>query len=149
MASRLALGITTFDTKKVKKLRKTMIKNAGIRALYILTPEALSATISYDSERFPNVIKLDSNTAKGKAIGIKSAREKNKSRATTCHSNPLPTRSSMYFQRNSIKNKNIEMKKVPRKGPIKAFTTRRLIFFMSTDGLLLNSKQCSKKTKRR
>lgn len=100
-----------------------MMTKAGARARYMLIPEAFKATISYDSDKLPKVIKLESKTARGKAIGIKSAKEKNNKRATTCHSKPLPTRSSMYFQRKSIKNKNIEMKKVPRNGPINAFMT--------------------------
>jgi hypothetical protein len=36
----------------------------------------------------------------------------------------------MYFHRNNIRNKNIEMKKVPRKGPMNALTTKRFIFFI-------------------
>lgn len=107
-----------------------MMRKAGLSERYILTPEALSATISYDSAKFPNVIKLDNKTESGNAIGIRSAREKKIRRATTCQSKPLPTRSSMYFQRKSIRNRNIDIKNVPKKGPIKALTTRRLIFFM-------------------
>ena len=37
------------------------------------------------------------------------------------------------------------MKKVPKKGPINARTTRRFIFFMPLNDLLILSKPCSKK----
>ena len=105
---------------KIKEKTNPGARNAGKGAV----------TANADSDKLPKVIKLERRTDRGNAIGIKSAMAKNNSLTTTCHSKPFPIKSSMYFHRNNIKNKNIEIKKVAKKGPIKAFIIKRFTFFI-------------------
>jgi hypothetical protein len=75
------------------------------------------ATNSKLSERFPKVIRPATMIVRGMAMGTKSAKEKNISLANKSGAMPLPTSSSINFQRNCIKNRNIDKKKVTAKGP--------------------------------
>jgi len=64
------------------------------------------ATSSKLSDRFPNVINPATITVIGSAIGTRSANERKISLNKARVGIPFPTSSSMYFQRNCIKNKN-------------------------------------------
>jgi hypothetical protein len=75
------------------------------------------ATNSKLSDRFPKVIRAATMTVRGKAIGTKSANESPINFNMTPVGMPFPTSSSMYFQRNCIKNKNKLSTKVTMNGP--------------------------------
>lgn len=61
----------------------------------------------------------DSNTARGNAMGTRLAEVYISNSAITGNSRPLPTKSSMYFQRNCINSTNTTMKNVSMNGPRK------------------------------
>jgi hypothetical protein len=63
--------------------------------------------------------------ASGKASGTSPKDAYVSNSATIFHSNPLPTKSSMYFHRNCISRINTQMKKVIKKGPRKLLITNR------------------------
>ena len=63
---------------------------------------------------------IDENKrAKGKAMGTQNNITSPTSFITVKKSNPLPTRSSMYNQKNCMVNTNNEMAKAAKNGPIK------------------------------
>ena len=78
-------------------------------------PLAFMDTNSKLSDRFPKVIKPATITVIGSAIGTKSANESPINFSNTRVVMPLPTNSSMYFQRNCIKNRNKLSKNVTAK----------------------------------
>jgi hypothetical protein len=57
--------------------------------------------------------------ARGRAIATLVAEAYISSWSMTCHSKPLPIRSSMYLNKNNINKMNITIKKVTIKGLIK------------------------------
>lgn len=70
------------------------------------------------------VIIEESNIANGKARGTIVAAKYAAKRITIKNPRPLPTKSSIYNQKNCITNTNTAMKNVAIKGPINAFTIR-------------------------
>ena len=81
-------------------------------------PADLMAISSLCSARLPNVIMELSKTANGKAIGTKLADAYDNNSSIIRISNPFPTKSSMYFQRNCIKSRKMAIKKVNTNGPM-------------------------------
>ena len=94
-------------------------------------PADFMATISKVSPRLPNVIMDDSSKAKGKAIGIKVAATYKINFSMIIASNPLPTKSSMYSQKNCMMSTKMEIKKVAKNGPIKALIMSMSSFFIT------------------
>ena len=93
--------------------------NKGLMKRSKEIPADLIATNSKLSPRFPNVIIDDIKIDRGKANGIAVAVTYAVSFRIFEKSNPLPTKSSMYFQKNCITKMNRVMKKVAMNGPIK------------------------------
>ena len=86
-------------------------------------PDAFIAIISKVSPRFPKVIMLDKSIASGSAKGIQLTTTKPINFNSKKKFNPLPTISSKYNQKNcSVKTKTA-IKKVAKKGGIKALIT--------------------------
>lgn len=80
-------------------------------------PEAFMAVNSMNSPKFPKVIKDESSTARGNANETIVAETNINSLPIIIHSNPLPTRSSTYFQTNCMSRIKREIKNVSTKGP--------------------------------
>ena len=80
-------------------------------------PADLIATSSKLSPKLPKVMMEEISMASGSASGIAVAVTYNVSSKMLARSRPLPTRSSMYFQKNCITNTNSVMKKVAINGP--------------------------------
>ena len=78
------------------------------------------ATSSKLSPSFPNVIIDESKMAIGNARVTNVALAYNKNLKRMVNSKPLPTRSSIYFQRICITKTNSVTKNVTIKGPMKA-----------------------------
>ena len=84
-------------------------------------PADLMATNSKLSPRFPKVMMDENNNANGNAV-VKVVAETNPiSSKMVNKSNPLPTRSSMYSQKNCIVSTKVEIVSAAKKGPMKAF----------------------------
>ena len=92
-------------------------------------PPAFIATSSYFSPKLPIVMIEANSTAIGNAIGTKVAEAYISSSAITPNSNPLPTKSSIYFHTNCISSTNTAMANVSNSGPRKDFSMSRSIFF--------------------
>ena len=73
----------------------------------------------------------DSRMARGRARGMAVAVTYPVSSRMALNSNPLPTRSSMYFQKNCITSTNNVTKKVAMKGPMKACRMSLSSFFIN------------------
>src|SRR5438046_3748787 len=95
-------------------------KNRGRINLNKEMPEDLMATNSKFSPSFPNVIIEDNKIAMGNASVTKVALAYTKNFPSVSASNPLPTRSSIYFHKVCIIKTNRVIKNVTMKGPIKA-----------------------------
>mgnify|MGYP006940268454 CR=1 FL=1 len=84
-------------------------------------PAAFMAMSSKLSPRLPKVMMEENNNAKGNAV-VKVLTDTNPiSCKMVRKSNPLPTKSSMYSQKNCIVSTKVEMVSAAKKGPIKAF----------------------------
>jgi len=109
-------------------INRPMKTNVGLKILKREIPLAFNATSSKLSDKFPNVINPATIMVKGNAIGTKSANDKKISFTMTKAGIPLPTSSSMYFQRNCIKNRNKLNTNVTKNGPMKERNTSTSIF---------------------
>ena len=100
--------------KKIVKINKgRMNRTSGI-------PAALMATSSKLSPKFPKVMMEEKSKAKGRAV-VKVLTETSPTNCKMVNkSNPLPTKSSMYSQKNCIVSTKVEIVSAARKGPIKA-----------------------------
>jgi hypothetical protein len=94
-------------------------------------PADLIATNSKLSPRFPNVMIDDIKIDRGKANGIAVAVTYAVSFMILEISNPFPTKSSMYFQKNCITKMNRVMKKVAMNGPMKDLRMSLSSFFIT------------------
>ncbi len=86
-----------------KKAKTTQIKVKTVSGRinrHNETPPDLMAVNSKNSPKFPNVINVASKMANGKAMGTKDTEAKDINLRMRKVSNPLPTKSSTYFQRN-------------------------------------------------
>ena len=102
----------------------------GIITLRKEMPPALMAMSSYFSPKLPIVMMEAKRTAMGNAIGTNVAEAYKSSWAMTLNSNPLPTKSSIYFQTNCISSTNTAMANVSRSGPKKDFNISLSSFFI-------------------
>lgn len=81
-------------------------------------PDDLIATNSNDSPRLPKVMIEEINKASGKASGTQVIATTPIRYMSVLKSNPLPTKSSIYNQKNCMINTNSDIRKVAIKGPI-------------------------------
>jgi hypothetical protein len=98
-------------------------------------PADFIATSSYVSPRLPKVMSEESKTASGRANGTKAALWYMINSKIIPALNPLPTKSSMYNQKNCNTNTKSVMKKVATKGPTNALVIS-LSSFLNTEPLL-------------
>ncbi len=99
-------------------------RSRGIPADFIATNSKLSPNA-------PKVMIEESKRARGKARGTMEAAYKPMSLATIEKSSPLPTRSSIYNHRNCMTNTNNAIKKVAKKGPVKALIINESSFLIT------------------
>lgn len=116
-----ATGIMLFANKNEIPAISIDTKNSGCIKRSKGMPADLIATNSKLSPRLPKVIIDDNSKASGKASGTQLIATRPVKWANVPMSNPLPTRSSIYNQKNCITSTNSAMKKVAKKGPIKDF----------------------------
>ena len=83
------------------------------------------------SPKFPKVIMEENSNDRGSAVGIQKSVTNPTSFKTVNKSNPLPTKSSMYNQKNCMVNTNMEILKAAIKGPTKALMIRMSSFFIT------------------
>ena len=81
-------------------------------------PNEFIAVNSEFSDSWPVNIIDDNKIANGSAIGIKVMLEYHSNSIMIYHSNPLPIKSSIYFQRNCINRIAITIENVRKKGRI-------------------------------
>ena len=114
---------------------KTETTSNGLMKRSKEMPADFIATNSKLSPRLPNVmiedIKIDNGNANGIAVAVTYA----VSLRMFEKSNPLPTKSSMYFQKNCITRINRVMKKVAMNGPMKDLSISLSSFFITVCGL--------------
>lgn len=95
-------------------------------------PADLIATSSKLSPRLPKVMIDESSNASGNASGTQLTATRPIKRESVIMSSPLPTKSSIYSQKNCITNTNNAMKKVAKKGPMKDFIINLSSFLITT-----------------
>ena len=83
-------------------------------------PAALIAINSKLSPRFPKVIIDENNKARGKAVVMVLTQTNPINFSMVKRSKPLPTKSSMYNQKNCMVSTKVEIASAAKKGPIKA-----------------------------
>ena len=83
-------------------------------------PADLMAMSSKLSPRFPNVMIEEKSKAKGMAVVNMLIDTRPTNFKMMNVSNPFPTKSSMYSQKNCMVSTNIEIVNAAKKGPIKA-----------------------------
>ena len=83
-------------------------------------PAALIAISSKLSPKFPNVMMEEKSKANGKAVVIVLTETNPINSKMVKISKPLPTKSSMYSQKNCMVSTNVEIVSAAKKGPIKA-----------------------------
>ena len=105
------------EKKNAPMLMKIVTKTNGIIIRGREIPADFIASNSLFSPKFPSVISDARSVAKGSAMGTSPAEAYTSNSTITFHSSPLPTKSSIYFQRNCIKRMNMAMKKVITSGP--------------------------------
>ena len=94
-------------------------------------PADLMATSSNDSPKLPNVIMEESNKANGSASGTQVIVTSPVSLANVKKSRPLPTKSSMYNQKNCITSTKSATRNVAKNGLIKAFIIKESSFLIT------------------
>ena len=100
-------------------------------------PIEFRAVNSDFSDKFPVSIIEANKTDKGRAMGINVIVEYHNSSRIIYHSNPLPIKSSIYFQRNCINKMVMTIEKVRKNGRIKAEKINFLNIFKSNPILKL------------
>jgi hypothetical protein len=129
LADTNAMPVINIDTTK----RGRINLNKGI-------PADLIATNSNVSPRLPKVMIDESNIANGKAKGTAVADTYIISLSMVNVSKPLPTKSSIYSQKNCITNTNNDIKKVAKNGPIKDRIINVSSFFITLSFLYITTK---------
>lgn len=120
---KFATGIILLAKKNATILKMIVTINTGRIKRINGTPADLMATNSKVSPNLPNAIMDDSKSANGNASGTHVTATNEVRYAKVPRSRPLPTRSSMYNQKNCRIKTNKEMRKVARNGPIKERNT--------------------------
>ena len=105
--------------KKARPLKKTVITTSGRIKRMSGMPAALIATSSNDSPKFPKVMMEEKSSANGSAMGTHDNVTRPIKYKRVGRSNPLPTKSSMYNQKNCMVSTNNEIRKAPINGPMK------------------------------
>ena len=109
----LANKKATPERNRVNINKGRMNRTSGI-------PAALIAMSSKLSPRFPNVMMEENNNDKGRAV-VKILTDTKPINCKIVHrSNPLPTKSSMYNQKNCMVSTKVVIRSAAKKGPIKA-----------------------------
>ena len=112
-------GIILLENKKAIPAKKMVNKNSGRIKRISGIPAALMAMSSKLSPKFPKVMIEEKSKAKGRAV-VKVLTE---TRPTNCkivrRSKPLPTKSSMYNQKNCMVSTKVEIVSAAKKGPMK------------------------------
>ena len=111
-------------TSKAKINKGRMKRSSGI-------PEDLMATNSNDSPRFPKVMIAEKSNERGRAVGIQNNVTSPTSLPMVGKSRPLPTRSSIYNQKNCMVSTKTEIEKAATNGPIKDLMMRISSFFIT------------------
>ena len=106
-----------------------MNTNKGRSILLNDSPEDLSAVSSLFSAKLPVVMMEESKTVSGNARGIKPALMYTINSRITLNPNPLPIKSSMYFQKNCIRRMNKDTSRVATKGPKNDFKLNKYSLF--------------------
>lgn len=112
-------GIILLANKNASPLKKIVITTSGRMNLTSGMPAALMATSSKDSPKFPKVMMEEKRSANGSAMGTHDNVTRPIKYKRVGRSNPLPTKSSMYNQKNCMVSTNNEIRKAPINGPIK------------------------------
>ena len=109
-----------FENKKATPAKNKAKMNSGRIKRIKGIPAALIATNSKLSPRLPNVMIEENNKANGSAV-VKVVIETNPTNSKIVkRSNPLPTKSSMYNQKNCIVSTKIQMVNAAKKGAMNA-----------------------------
>ena len=124
-------GMMLFANKNARPLTKTAKINNGRINRSKGIPADLIAINSNLSPKLPKVMMEENSNDKGSAVGIQKSVTNPTSFKTVNKSNPLPTKSSMYNQKNCMVNTNMEILKAAIKGPTKALMIRMSSFFIT------------------
>ena len=111
-------GIILLANKNASPLKKIVITTSGRIKRTSGIPAALIATSSKDSPKFPNVMMEEKRSASGSATGTHDKVTSPIKYKSVGRSSPLPTRSSMYNQKNCMVSTNKEIRNAPINGPI-------------------------------
>lgn len=139
-------GIILFANKKAIPQTKKVNTNKGRMNRVKEIPAALMATNSNFSPRFPKVMIDEKSNAKGKAIGTQNKATNPTNFKTVMRSSPLPTKSSIYNQKNCMVKTNKEIAKAAIKGPIKDRIINMSSFFITIAVLILLYERCKSNT---
>ena len=131
---RFATGITKFEMRNAMMEMQKDTTNKGLINRNNEIPADFMATNSKLSPRLPKVMMEEIKIASGNANGIAVAVTYAVSSKMLVSSNPLPTKSSIYFQKNCITNTKRVMKKVAMKGPTKDFKISLSSFLIMIGG---------------
>ena len=113
-------GIILLENKKAMPAKKIVNINSGRIKRISGIPAALMAISSKLSPKFPKVMMEENNKAKGSAV-VKVLTETNPTNSKMVNrSNPLPTKSSMYNQKNCMVSTKVEIVSAAKNGPMKA-----------------------------
>ena len=113
-------GIILLENKKAIPAKKIVKINSGRIKRISGIPAALMAMSSKLSPKFPKVMIEEKSKAKGSAV-VNVLTETNPTNSKIVNrSSPLPTKSSMYNQKNCMVSTKVEMVSAAKKGPMKA-----------------------------
>jgi len=113
-------GIILFANKNAMPAKKMVKINKGRINRTKGIPAALIAINSKLSPILPKVIIEENNNASGRAVVMVLTETNPINSKIVKRSKPLPTKSSMYNQKNCIVSTKVEIASAARKGPIKA-----------------------------
>jgi len=133
------------NKKAIPQIKKVNTSKGRINRIREM-PAALIATNSNFSPRFPKVIIDEKSNAKGNAMGTQNKATKPTSFKTVIRSNPFPTRSSIYSQKNCMVKTNSEMAKAAIKGLINDRIINMSSFFITIAVLILLYERCKSNT---
>ena len=126
-----ATGIILLANTKAIPVINTAKNIKGFKNLKKEIPADLMATNSKFSPKFPSVMIDESSMANGNASGTAVAEKNTINLMIVPKSNPLPTKSSIYNQKNCITKTKSEIKNVAKKGPMKERSISMSSFFIT------------------
>ncbi len=139
-------GIILFANKNAIPQTKKVNTNNGRMKRVKEMPAALMATNSNFSPRFPKVMIEEKSKARGNAMGTQNKATNPTNFKTVIKSNPFPTKSSIYNQKNCMVNTNKEIANAAIKGPIKDRIINMSSFFITIAVLILLYERCKSNT---